>query len=159
LAQLLQPQQKQDNTFTATQNEKAKNLIDAIWKIKKMAIWLPIGATIYFQYAPNSFFKRALELWTILQEEKLAWLITMLEYFGHLSYYGTFSFENCLLDNELKNLIHYRHGIPPVFDKRMFTFEPPNVFGMGNPYDILLANKISNSVIYIQELIKRSQKE
>jgi hypothetical protein len=148
-------QQKQDITFQIDNTfiPRKMELIDTIRKVKGIGnTWLPVGATICFQYASIPFFRRALEICSILKEEKMAWLITMLEYFGHFSYHGTFSFENCLLDNNLKNFIHYNHGLPPLFNKRMFTFEP---LGLGNPYEILMANNVSKSVAYIQNIINK----
>lgn len=129
-------------------------LIEEIQKIKKTDVWLEVGATVYVQWASNLFFRRVLDVAGFLKNENLAWAITMLEYFGHLSYHGTFDFECQLPENTLKNFVHYNKGLPPAFSKKMFKFEPPNVLGMGDPFEVLLKNNPSQVTHYVQTIIK-----
>jgi len=147
-----------DTDFTL-EKSKSEDFIKTVKEAKKIEedLWLPLGDTLVFEKFPEDFIKRVLELadyltktypnWT--DAEKTAWTLTLLEYYGHLTYYGTIGIENTLVDAELKQLIHYKRGLPPYFNKHMFHFEPPAIFGMGDPYDILLkynANKVMDFV-------------
>jgi hypothetical protein len=110
---------------------------------------------------PDTLIKRVLELTDYFANtqpewedaEKTAWALTFLEYYGHLTYYGTIGIENTLIDTELKKLVHYKRGLPPYFHKNMFRFEPPTIFGMGDPYEILLKYNANKVMEYVGKVI------
>jgi hypothetical protein len=132
------------------------DFIKEIKKVKNLNAWINLGDTIIINTTEP--LKRILEIAAFFKNEKLAWAITLLEYYGHLSYNGSFIYENILLDNELKFLIHYKHGLPPFFNKHMFSFQPPNVLGMGEPYDILLQHNPSKTTNFLQDVIRSYKK-
>lgn len=153
-----------DHEFTL-EKSKSEKFVKTIRDAKniKEEIWLPIGDTIYLRKIPDNFINRILELTNHLIQvhpnwkdaEKTAWALTFLEYYGHMTYYGTSSIENTLLDKELKKLIHYRRGLPPYFHKNMFHFEPVS---MGDPYEILLKYNVNNVMDYIGKVINSYKK-
>jgi hypothetical protein len=128
------------------------DFIKEIKKAKTIDVWLNLGDTIILTNTKP--LQRVLEIASFFKNEKLAWAITLLEYYGHLSYNGSFSYENILLDNNLKYLIHYKRGLPPFFNKHMFHFQPPNVLGMGQPYDVLLQHNPSKTTNFMQNVIR-----
>lgn len=130
--------------------------------------WIPLGSVMTFSNVPNDFFGRAVE-WTETLEyerkktagkdwwytERAAWIMTLLEYHGHLSYHGRHDLEMTLLDNNKKNhFIHYTHGLPPVFSKLMYRFQPPQAFTMGSLFDVLLENNPTSSTNYMQYVVR-----
>jgi len=151
-----------DLEFTL-QKSRSEDFVKTVKDAKKIEedIWLPLGDTFCFEKLPDEFIKRVLELADHLTKahpgwedaEKTAWALTMLEYYGHLTYYGTVGIENTLMDNELKHLVHYKRGLPPYFNKNMFRFEPPIVFSMGDPYDILLKYNANKAMDYVGKVI------
>jgi hypothetical protein len=131
-----------------------ESLIKEIQTIKNLDMWIHLGDTLFLQNTPISLFRRVLQLADFYKQEKLAWAITLLEYYGHLGYHGTFDFENIMLDSEPKYLIHYKHGLPPFFNKHMFHFKPPNVLGLGNPFDILLQHNPNKITEFFQSVVR-----
>jgi len=130
--------------------------------------WIPLGNVMTFNSVPNEFFGRVVE-WTEILEyerkkstkenwwytEKVAWIMTLLEYHGHLSYKGRYNYEMNMLDNNVNNhFIHYNHGLPPVFSKRMYRYQPPSGFTMGSLFDVLLENNPTSTTNYMQEVVR-----
>lgn len=130
--------------------------------------WIPLGSVMTFNNVPNEFFSRAVE-WTETLEyerkkvtnkdwwytERAAWIMTLLEYHGHLSYHGRHDLEMTLLDNnKASHFIHYTHGLPPMFSKLMYKFQPPQAFTMGNLFDVLLENNPTASTNYMQHVVR-----
>jgi hypothetical protein len=130
--------------------------------------WIPLGSLMTFNNVPLDFFSRVVE-WTEILEferkrkssenwwwtEKVAWVMTLLEYHGHLTYKGGYDYEMTLLDsNQAKNFVHYEHGLPPVFSKHMYRYQPPQGFTMGNLFDVLLSNNPTSTTNYVQHVVR-----
>lgn len=130
--------------------------------------WIPLGSLMTFNNVPNEFFSRVVE-WTETleferkkkssndwwQTERAAWVMTLLEYHGHLTYKARNDYEMTLLDNNQgHHFIHYEHGLPPVFSKHMYRYRPPQCFTMGNLFDVLLENNPTTSTNYMQHVVK-----
>ncbi len=140
-----------------------------IRKIEDIGVdyWISLGSVMTFKDVPKDFFSRVIE-WTERLEyerkrksdnewrhtEKAAWIMTMLEFYGHLSYHGRNDYEMTLLDNRNANFIHYTHGMPPVFSKFMYSYKPPHAFAMGNLFEVLLQNNPTVSTNYMQKVVK-----
>lgn len=151
-------------------NIKLNTHIKDITKIKKMYeedFWISLGNTIVFNNVPEDLFKRALE-WTEILEyesrkntneswwyaEKIAWVLSMLEYHGHLKYKGVHDYEMTLVDSGLQhNLIHYKYGFPSHFNKKMFTYKEPMFLSMGNPYEVMKQNNSTTCTNYVSSII------
>lgn len=151
-----------DQSFKQIEDADLSTLITKICETKKLELtWLNLGGTFCINNLPQGFIERVVTVanywkshgktWHV---EKAAWLTTLLEHVGHLSYHGTFDLECQLVDKELKSVIHYKHGLPPMFTKQMFKFEWPNIFNMGDPYQILLENNPNKVTDYVQKVVK-----
>jgi hypothetical protein len=88
----------------------------------------------------------------------MAWTASFLEWLGVFSYYGTYQIESNMLDTEPKFIVNYKHGLPPYFNKRMFTFKPPNVLGMGDPLNILLEHNPNKTTNFVQKVVRSYRK-
>lgn len=156
-----------DMEFTV-ERSKSEDFVKTVREAKniKDELWLPLGDTICFEKLPDSMMRRVLEFTDYFTKtqpnwedaEKTAWALTLLEYYGHLTYYGTVNIENILLDTELKKLVHYKRGLPPYFHKNMFRFEPPTIFGMGDPYEVLLKYNANKVMDYVGKVITSYKK-
>ncbi len=123
--------------------------------------WIPLGSVMIFNDVPLDFFKRVIERAESLEldkncwhNERVAWILTMLEYHGHISYKGVYDLEMTMMDNLKHNFIHYTKGLPPVFNKYMYKYKPPNTFVMGNLFDCLLENNPTMSTDYMQQVVR-----
>lgn len=134
---------------------KANNL-----KFEDFPPHIPIGGTIIFRDVKPGFFERVISRMAQLYKEhgdkkfdvaKAAWTITIYEHLGQYSVKGL-SIEKRLLDHEVEaNLIHYCHGLPPLFSKRFYGFEGFQM--MTDPYQVLLEHNPSDATDYVQKLI------
>ena len=122
---------------------------------------IPIGGTIIFRDVDLTFFERVLARMAQLHKKhgnafdiaKAAWVITIYEYLGKYSVKGVY-LEKRLMDHEVEaDLIHYRHGLPPLFSKKFYGFEDFQM--MTDPYQVLLEYNPSDATDYIQKLIRK----
>ena len=140
----------------------AKNIKDEI------DYWIPLGNVIVFKDVPKEFFTRAVEWSEILEyerkqstdkdwwfTERVAWIMTLLEFNGTLTYNGRYDLEMSLIDNnKINHFIHYSQGLPPVFNKLMYRFQPPFNFAMGDLFSTLLENNPTTSTNYLQHVVR-----
>lgn len=78
----------------------------------------------------------------------------MLEYYGHITYKGTYEYEMSLLDSGLQhNFIHYKYGFPPHFNKKMFTYKEPIFLSMGDPFQKLKENNTTTCTNYVTSIV------
>lgn len=151
----------------ADQHCKVKEIIKSILSVKKMKenseLWIPVGSIMVCNNLPTEFFQRVIEWLEILKNnnslpwfaEKVAWALTIIEYYGHITCGGTYDYEMSLIDNKENNFIHYQHGMPPVFNKRMYKLRPPDYLSMGDPLEALLESNPSTSSDYMQKVVKK----
>lgn len=132
-------------------------------------LWLPIGNVFALRDIPKEIATRALgwtqtflneasfrtpERWKYM--DRVGWAMAMLEFYGHISYRATFDLEITLLHNAPCHFIHYTHGLPPVFSKYMFRYEPPDIFsGDETPYHALLKENPTTSTNYVRKIAER----
>jgi hypothetical protein len=135
-------------------------------KDKDWFMWMPLGSSMIFKDVPNEFFTMVYhELELLVKEfghdklEIAAWLVALYKYLFfdnvfNLTLKGD-SLEQNLADHGLvKNLIHYRHGLPPEFNKHYFKADDL-ILNESNPFDSLLSNNVTSSTDFVCELIKR----
>lgn len=85
--------------------------------------------------------------------EKTCWTYTFLESMG--KYSATGKPLSCdLMNAESLDVafIHYKNGIPPVFNKKFFKFEKGRY--MEGPYEILLQNNPTENTDYLHQVIR-----
>jgi len=129
-------------------------------KVENLPPSIPIDGTMIFRDVKPSFFERVVarmfhlndvhknEEWDIA---KAAWIITIYEHLGEYTCRGA-ALEKSLTTHEVQaNLIHYRHGIPPVFNKKFYGNKMLDM--MENPYDVLLHCNATDSMDFVHKLI------
>lgn len=122
--------------------------------IKNPIKWIELGSTMVFKDVPISFFKslpslieelaiKQIELSGKIFEDtdKIAMTINLM--MSHnLSINCVYDLEVPLVGHEInRNIIHYEHGLPPFFNKKMFQFKSPINFAMGTYNPILAIGK------------------
>lgn len=94
--------------------------------------------------------------------EKVAWSIAFYEMLPTLTFSGKYLC--CQLVEPVENLndipfIHYQHGVPPVFHKRHFTWDKPNLAVGVNPYELLLEHNPTVATNHLQRVIRSYQRQ
>ena len=146
--------------------------LEAIAKARNLSLQdlppsISLGGTIIFRDVDIEFFQRVayrmINLYSLLAPgsnadfdiAKAAWTITIYEYLGKYSVKGIYV-EKQLIDHDVKaNLIHYRHGLPPLFSKQYYGQEDFKM--VIDPYKALLEYNPTDSTDYLQKLIRRCQ--
>lgn len=89
--------------------------------------------------------------------EKTCWTYTFLESLGRYTASGEFlTCELAHAENLDVPFIHYKNGIPPVFNKKFFKFEQGKYYE--GPYEILVQNNLSENTEYMIQIIKSYMK-
>ena len=137
---------------------------DSKLKLKDFPPHIPLGGTMIFRDVKPGFFERVIARMAQLYREhgdkkfniaKAAWTITIYEHLGIYSVKGL-SIEKRLIDHEVEaNLIHYCHGLPPIFSKRFYGFDDFQM--MIDPYKVLLEYNPSDATDYVQKLVRSYQ--
>ena len=178
---LLNPiEEKEDNIVFNLDNlnDELKKELSIYMKevLKKMSIdywfmWIPLGDTLIFdKKVPDSFFTDVYqELQLLIQKfgsklnkiETVAWMMAI---YKHVFFDNPFDLtlkgeelEQTLMDhNTLRNIIHYKHGIPPEFSKYHFKYEPPVTLVLNelSPFKSIFNNNITSSTDFLCQLIK-----
>jgi hypothetical protein len=131
--------------------------------------WVPIGPIVVFNNVPSTMFERTIFLAERLALQQLldgkniwehtiqlAWSMNLADLLGKVTIKADYSLTMNMLSNNNAAFIHYEHGMPPIFNKLMFQYEPPNFFAMGDPMQILSDNFPTPSAYFISELAKIS---
>lgn len=138
--------------------------------INEQDAWLPVGKVIVFNVAPLELFRRVIavceklateqivdkgEIWS--QTDQVAWALTLLEYYGQMSYEAVYDYEMNMLENTtMCNFVNYEHGIPPIFSKYMFQYQGPNLVVLSGESPIEFLSKpdiaVSAAAHYVQQL-------
>jgi hypothetical protein len=131
----------------------------------KLPPHIPIGGAIIFNKVDVGFFERVIVRMIQLHKKhqnefnvaKAAWLITIYEHLDKYTVKGI-SLEKNLIDHEVERpIIHYNHGLPPLFNKKFYGFNEFQI--MSNPYEILLAYNPTDATNYVQKIVNECQKE
>lgn len=115
-----------------------------------------------FEYFQNDFFsKLQINLLSILEKnggdfpcEKAAWELTLIESFQHCGIRGDFLAAPLMHANENMNFIHYKNGIPPIFNKKFFKFDTPPYYVLTSPYDVILEHNPNINTNYLHQVIR-----
>lgn len=126
------------------------------------AISSPIVFNKSFEYMWETFFsKLKINMLNFLEKkgknfpcERAAWEQTFMESFKHCSVKGDFMSAPLMYDDNNINLIHYKSGIPPVFNKRFFKFENATYYSGQGPYETILDHNPTVNTNYLHQVIK-----
>jgi hypothetical protein len=89
--------------------------------------------------------------------ERTCWTQTFLESMGFYSAAGSFLACDLMHAEDLDvPFIHYKNGIPPVFNKKFFKFERGRY--MDGPYENLLENNPTENTEYLHQVIRSYMK-
>lgn len=154
--------------FTADEvEEKAGNIWPWMQKTKAEyeTTWIPIGSVTVFNNVPMEVFDRAVYLCETLcvhQLEKngkiwpltdrLAWALNLSDFSDQIMLRGDYSLTSTMLGSDNSPFIDYEHGLPPVFNKLMFSFAPPAYTSFGDPFVVLAENAPTPNAYYISQL-------
>lgn len=130
--------------------------------------WLPSGPVMIFDNIPQVVFERAIwvteklalhqlyegrkEIWD--QTVKLGWAINLTDYVGQIMMRGDYSLTTTMVESNYTPFINYEHGLPPAFNKSMFTYQPPAYASFGDPFEILAANAPTPTAHFMSNLAK-----
>lgn len=93
--------------------------------------------------------------------EKVAWSIAFYEMLPTLSFSGQYLC--CQLVEPLEKLdvpfVHYQYGVPPVFHKKHFSWNKPNLSMGVNPYELLLEHNPTVASNHLQRVIRSYMKK
>ncbi|MFI5206143.1 MAG: hypothetical protein ACHQVK_04340, partial [Candidatus Paceibacterales bacterium] len=132
-------------------------------------LWIPFsGALIFDEKVPDEFFAltyKELELlvdkfgtapdWSL---ETAYWILSFYKNVIYNNVYDLTIFGDALEQTFLhhdnsSNIIHYRHGIPPEFNKHHYRYDTPFTLGDLNPFDAIYKNNSSMATNYACGLI------
>jgi len=124
--------------------------------------WMDIGCSITFLDCPVSLFERAfIHMDDLVSKnvisrniEKIAWNFAIYDQkiFTAKQTYKEISLLNADLNGDI---IHYRHGLPPVFTKKNYLYAEPSYFSASeHPYKILLKHDVSPVMGYVKKVVK-----
>jgi hypothetical protein len=134
--------------------------------------WLPLGNLFFINQLPNSIIQRTskiaeyLILNQILQKKtvwehtvKLAWVINIIDISDQVYVRGNYDFTSTMMDSQDTPFIDYYHGMPPVFNKSMFSYPPPSYMSFGDPIETLSTCYNTMNAHYMSDLAMQLIKE
>ncbi|RDJ35666.1 MAG: hypothetical protein DWQ19_12675 [Crenarchaeota archaeon] len=131
---------------------------------------IPLGDTLIFNKdVPNSLFVRMHhELKKLVGKfgdvkhlERAAWLLAIYNEIifeeNDLTIRGDSLEQGFEAHNVYRNIIHYKHGIAPEFNKKHYLYEPPMFMATHglNPFDAIYENNVTTSTNFAYDLIER----
>lgn len=113
--------------------------------------WVPVGSIMGFNHCGPEIFHRTISLMQTLAIEqiikknqiwkhtdRLAWAINLADLNEKIVLRENYSLSTSLLSfDKTTPFIDYEYGIPPIFNKSMFQYLPPEYISFGNPYEVL----------------------
>ena len=129
--------------------------------------WISIGPVIVFNNMPIDFFRMFVVKAEILalkqliynqkifdKTDRLALSINIFDFMNKGAIKEDYNLTKSMLEYNETSFIHYEHGMPPVFNKSMFRYDPPNYASFGDPYEAILENPATPSAYLMSELVK-----
>ena len=129
--------------------------------------WLSLGDTMIFNKAPDDFFQNVFDEMVNLcksvgkkwELEKAAWMIALVKRLraGKQMRITSASLEMSLLHPRKNSMvIHYKHGLPPKFNKRHYkqTFNPIIISSQMDPLDAMLLDNPTPATNYLQKVVR-----
>lgn len=129
--------------------------------------WPSIGEIVCFNNIPIEFFqqliyrteqlafrqaKESCKIWE--DTDRLSLNLKVQECVGQVNIQGVYTYQSTMYSNKPQNFICYKKGFLPIFEKKMFSYEPPHYFSFGNPFKILSEHFPSGAFYYMSTLAK-----
>lgn len=126
-------------------------------KLGKMP-WLSMGDSMVFQDVPLTFFQEVMQMMLHLKScatqprhEEACWMLGLC---NHSSLtLNPILMESNLLDHEIRDIIHYKHGYPPFFNKKHYVTD--GFLLSEHPYDVLMRHNPSPASNILQNIVRR----
>lgn len=158
--------------------ENAEYHLGSFWEILKQPkesyqnFWVPLGNIIVFNKIPKEFFAQTIYvaeklcLYQILnnrpiwdQTYKCALACVIANFKENIYLEGKDSLAIHMLDHKKAPFVDYEHGMPPVFHKKLFKFNPPDYLAFGEPFQSLIDNPSTPAAHFLSELAITSLQE
>jgi hypothetical protein len=68
---------------------------------------------------------------------RLAWVVSLIDASNDIEVYECSELSSIMNDGRNTMFIDYEHGVPPDFNKSMFTFPPPKYISFGDPIEVI----------------------
>jgi hypothetical protein len=157
--------------------ENAEENVGPFWEILGkpkeyyQEYWIPLGNFIVWNQIPKELFLKSiiiaekLALFQILsnkpiwdQTAKLAIASIISEEKEFICLKRDENLSINMLDFKNAPFIDYEHGMPPVFNKKLFKFDPPKYISLGEPFTALKENPSTPPAYFMSELAITSLK-
>lgn len=134
--------------------------------IEKVPARIPtFGVMIFNSYVDETFWPLLIEKIKKFSAEKgdrypaeyAAWELSFFELLGFYSFSGK-ALSCSLLDTEPFNFIHYKYGIPPIFNKKYFLDNNKILTSRVNPHDAMLEHNPTVNTNFLQKVINSYRK-
>lgn len=154
--------------------DAAEKFVGEFWKIMPntkdyyQRNWVPLGNVISIKEIPTDFVRRTiylaetLILQQILEKKpvwedsvKLAWALNLSDVVDQVYILGTYGITSTLIDTAQTPFVDYEHGMPPVFNKSMFTYPPPDRLSFGDPIETLSTLIQTSNSHYLSKLANK----
>jgi hypothetical protein len=112
--------------------------------------WFNLGNVFIINGIPDWFIQKvartAEELITIQimnnktiwsETVRLAWVVSLIDASEDIEVYECSELSSIMNDGRNTMFIDYEHGVPPDFNKSMFTFPPPKYISFGDPIEVI----------------------
>ena len=157
-----------DFNFNYVENS-VPNLLEILNRENKKIkdYWISIGPVILFNNMPIDFFRMFVVKAEILalkqliynqkifdKTDRLALSINIFDFMNKGAIKEDYNLTKSMLEYNETSFIHYEHGMPPVFNKSMFRYDPPDYASFGDPYEAILENPATPSAYLMSELVK-----
>ena len=134
--------------------ENAKKAVPDFWKAtghkedEVQKNWTPFGNVFYLNNIGVEFINQTIkyaellilqqirngkEIWD--QTIRLAWAVNISEAMGKAYVEANYNVVSPMVDNRLTPIIDYEHGMPPTFNKELYSFPPPLFLSLGDPIE------------------------
>lgn len=157
-----------DATFTF---QNAEKMAGDFWEVMPnnkeyyLKNWVPLGGIMCFKEFTFEFFNRVLQVAeTLILRQlinkkpiwkdivKLAWALNLSDVFDQAYIFGTYGLSSTMIDSKITPFIDYDHGMPPVFNKSMYTYPMPKRICFGDPIETISKLIQTPTAHYMSEL-------
>jgi len=151
--------------------EYAKKNFPDFWKCfntteeKMKEKWIPAGNLYVIKNIDSVFFLRLIEICETLvlnqylnsdfvweETDKLAWSIFLAEFSDKFLIHGNHFMTQTMIDFGMNPIIDYNRGMPPAFNRKMFSYNPPDFHSLGDPFEVLSKLQPNLGSKFISEL-------
>lgn len=130
--------------------------------------WPSVGKIVCFNQIPIEFFDQLIHLIEKLvfqqlkisnkfwdDTDRLALNLMLKQCAGKVHLQGLYDYQSDMHSNSMQNFICYEKGFVPIFEKKMFAYNPPYYLSLGNPFKVLSEHFPSGAFHYMSTLSQK----